>query len=78
MTQHINVLFFTVALIAESDYECAFEFVKQKELMQNLSSLMQVSDEKSQTRRWINRLIKGASMLVSSLASVKDESSDSL
>lgn len=46
--------------------------------MQRLSSLMQVSDEKSQTRRWINRLIKGASMLVSSLASVKDESPESL
>ncbi len=77
-TQHINVLFFTIALLAENYYEFALAFTKKRDLMQSISSLMQVSEEKSQSRKWKNRLIKGASMFVSSLTSVKEGDAGSL
>ena len=70
--QHINLLFFTLALIVENDFDCAKELVNQKDLTNTIVQLMQVSEDKDRDRNYKKRLVKGASILVASLTSVRD------
>ena len=51
--QHINLLFFTLALIVENDYESARQLVNDanKDLISLIVQLMQVSEEKDRERK---------------------------
>ena len=51
--QYINLLFFTLALIVENDYECAMQLLdnENKDLINIIVQLMQVSEEKDHERK---------------------------
>ena len=51
--QYINLLFFTLALIVENDYDRAIELVDEgnKDLINIIVQLMQVSEEKDHDRK---------------------------
>ena len=70
------MLFFTLALICENNFDCAYTLVDQsKDLMNTVATLMQVSEEgKTQDRNERRRLVKGASVLVASLSAVREGS----
>ena len=70
--QCINVLFYTLALICENNYDCAIAIVSNKDLISTIGQLMQVSEEKQRDRNFKKRVVKGASLLVASLTSVRE------
>ena len=78
--QHINLLFFTLALIVENDYECARQLVNDnnKDLINIIVQLMQVSEEKDREKKHQRKLVKGACLLVASITSVREFKEDKL
>ena len=74
LAQHTNLLFFTLALIVENDFDCAKQLVddRNKELVNTIVHLIQASEEKDRDKRHQRKLVKGACLLVASITSVRD------
>ena len=70
--QCINLISFTLALIVENDYKCAVKLVDNKEMTNLLVILMQITEEKDRDRNYKKRIVKGASLLVASMTSVRE------
>ena len=71
------MLFYVVALICENNYNCAKEFIGQKQILSMIANYMQVSEERDRDGdNYKKRLLKGAGFLVASLSSVRKSSSD--
>lgn len=70
--QCINLISFTLALIVENNYKCAERLVENKDIITLLIQLMQISEEKDRDRNYKKRIVKGASLLVASMTSVRE------
>ena len=72
-TSYINLLFFTLALLSENDYKVADKITKQKDVMNLLATLMQVSEEKNADGNLKRKLLKGAARLMASLSAARED-----
>jgi len=72
-TSYINLLFFTLALLCENEFKIALKITKQRDMMNLLATLMQVSEEKNQDGNLKRKLLKGASRLMASLSAARED-----
>ena len=72
-TSYINLLFFTLALLSENDYKVAEKITKQRDVMNLLATLMQVSEEKNADGNLKRKLLKGAARLMASLSAARED-----